>query len=99
MLIETQGDLMRLMHDGKNMRITPKEYALLPYLGKELHDRMLNEQPKTYHSMADKGTLLPYLMKEGNRLCDILDECLAKGMDVAGAEEIARSNMGFDTWV
>ena len=77
-------------------RLTEEQYDSLPGMGREIHSYWRNYKKKLYKDMADSGELYPYLMKEGERLEEMVISLMQNGMDQAGALEVARAEYNED---
>ena len=78
------------------MRITKDQYWSLNPMTKELHDYWMNFKPKMYKELADSKELLPLILREGERLNDMVIE-LTPQLGLAGAKEVARAEIYDET--
>lgn len=78
------------------MRITKDQYWSLNPMARELHDYWMNFKPKMYKELADSGELLPLILREGERLDEMVIE-LTPQLGLAGAKEVARAEIYDET--
>ena len=74
------------------MRITKEQYWNLNPMAKELHDYWMKFKPKMYKELADSKELLPLILREGERLDEMVIE-LTPQIGLAGAKEVARAEI------
>ena len=74
------------------MRITKEQYWNLNPMAKELHDYWMRFKPTMYNELADSKELLPLILREGERLNDMVIE-LTPQLGLAGAKEVARAEI------
>ena len=78
------------------MRITKAQYGSLNPMAKELHDYWMRFKPTMYNELADSKELLPLILREGERLNDMVIE-LTPQLGLAGAKEVARAEIYDET--